>query len=184
MFETSLESLTDGLSGEITNGVIGGMIGGIIAAVLIIGLIFYIITVIASWKIFEKAGEKGWKALIPIYNTYIMFKIVDMQPWFWALIGASVASSIVMLLNNYPMFAVSVEEMELRLNATTNPVVLITSLAISVISLAISIVYAIRTAKVFGKGNWFAAGLFFLTPIFWLILAFGKAKYNKKKLNK
>jgi hypothetical protein len=35
------------------------------------------------WKIFEKAGEAGWKSIIPIYNVYIMYKIVGMKNWFW-----------------------------------------------------------------------------------------------------
>lgn len=34
-----------------------------------------IISVVAMWKIFEKAGEAGWKALIPIYRGYTMYKI-------------------------------------------------------------------------------------------------------------
>ena len=29
---------------------------------------WYIILVIANWKIFTKAGEAGWKSIIPIYN--------------------------------------------------------------------------------------------------------------------
>jgi len=37
------------------------------------------------WKIFEKAGEKGWKALIPIYNYYIWLKIIK-RPWWWIFI--------------------------------------------------------------------------------------------------
>jgi hypothetical protein len=32
-------------------------------------------------KMFEKAGEDGWKALIPIYNVYIAFKIVYGDGW-------------------------------------------------------------------------------------------------------
>ena len=38
-------------------------------------LALYVITVIAYWQIFKKAGEKGWKSLIPLYNSYIMYKI-------------------------------------------------------------------------------------------------------------
>ena len=36
-----------------------------------------VITLIAQWKIFTKAGESGWKSIIPIYNLYILCKIVD-----------------------------------------------------------------------------------------------------------
>ncbi len=38
-------------------------------------ILIFTITIIVYWKIFIKAGEKGWKALIPLYNVYIMFKI-------------------------------------------------------------------------------------------------------------
>jgi len=34
-----------------------------------------IISIVAMWKIFEKAGEAGWKALIPFYREYIMYEI-------------------------------------------------------------------------------------------------------------
>lgn len=43
--------------------------------------IFYIYSL---WSIFEKAGEPGWKAIIPIYNNYILIKIAG-HPW-WFLI--------------------------------------------------------------------------------------------------
>lgn len=39
------------------------------------GLIGYIITVIALWPVFTKAGRPGWGAIIPIYNTYLLVKI-------------------------------------------------------------------------------------------------------------
>ena len=34
---------------------------------------WYIILVIANWKIFTKAGEAGWKSIIPIYNSYVVY---------------------------------------------------------------------------------------------------------------
>lgn len=40
---------------------------------------------IVGWKIFEKAGQAGWKSLIPFYNTYILLKIVG-QPGWWLLL--------------------------------------------------------------------------------------------------
>ena len=41
----------------------------------IVGLIVYVLSAIATWNMLVKAGEKGWKGLIPIYNTYMLFKI-------------------------------------------------------------------------------------------------------------
>ena len=33
------------------------------------------------WKVFTKAGEKGWKAIIPFYNIAILYKISGMSPY-------------------------------------------------------------------------------------------------------
>ena len=37
----------------------------------------FVIMLAAMWKLFSKAGEAGWKCLIPIYNSYIAVKIAD-----------------------------------------------------------------------------------------------------------
>ena len=42
---------------------------------MIISLVVLVVLIIALWKVFEKAGEAGWKSLIPFYNTYILFQI-------------------------------------------------------------------------------------------------------------
>jgi signal peptidase I len=50
--------------------------------------IIYVIIVASIaglWKIFSKAGESGWKALIPIYNYYVWLKILK-RPWWWVFI--------------------------------------------------------------------------------------------------
>ena len=47
-------------------------------------LAIVVLQVAAMWKIFEKAGEEGWQAIIPIYNWYIMLKIVG-KPGLWLL---------------------------------------------------------------------------------------------------
>jgi hypothetical protein len=46
----------------------------------------FIIGVIAGWwMMFEKAGEAGWKSIIPIYNIIILLKIVG-RDWWWVLL--------------------------------------------------------------------------------------------------
>jgi len=41
--------------------------------------------VAGMWTTFKKAGEPGWAAIIPIYNTYILVKIGD-DAWWWVLL--------------------------------------------------------------------------------------------------
>ena len=136
---------------------------------------FYVLVVIASWKIFEKAGEKGWKALIPIYNIYILFKIVGMATWFWVCLAVAVIAEIVSIA-----FTGNTTDNVDAATLEVNPLVTLTLFVEISLFVIVEIMYAIRTAKAFGKGGGFAVGLFFLPNIFWLILGFGKAKYNKK----
>jgi hypothetical protein len=58
-----------------------GGIAVIVVVMLAIGL-FY---VACMWKIFVKAGEPGWYAVIPILNTYTLIKISGRPGW-WLLL--------------------------------------------------------------------------------------------------
>lgn len=49
---------------------------------------------IVMWKIFKKAGQPGWAALIPIYNIVIMLKIAKMPLWWLALLLIPVVNGI------------------------------------------------------------------------------------------
>jgi len=48
-------------------------------------LAFTILMIAAWWKIFSKAGQPGWAAIIPIYNWIVWCKIVG-RPWWWILL--------------------------------------------------------------------------------------------------
>ena len=57
------------------------MTSGEQVAYTITGLVVGVLLLVAAWKIFEKAGEKGWKAIVPFYNMYTMVKIADGNGW-------------------------------------------------------------------------------------------------------
>ena len=142
---------------------IAGVLAGAGIAVGITCLVLAIIMIIAMWKVFQKAGEAGWKAIIPIYNNYITFKIADRNFWVWflTLIGGNVCSNLA--------------------NGTEGAVAIILSLASLVLSIW-ALVEAIRMchglSKNFGHGVGFTLGLIFLSFIFWLILGFGSSQYK------
>lgn len=50
-----------------------------IIAVLVIAI--FILMIVIMWKIFVKAGVKGWKSLIPFYNYYCLSKITFNKGW-------------------------------------------------------------------------------------------------------
>ncbi len=57
-------------------------------------LLLLVVQIVAYWKIFEKAGEPGWKAIIPVYSDYILYKIAWGVKPFWILMGAAVITSL------------------------------------------------------------------------------------------
>ena len=50
-------------------------------AYAVVSIALWLLQIVAWWKIFEKAGEKGWKSLIPIYNVCVLFKIAGREMW-------------------------------------------------------------------------------------------------------
>ena len=59
--------------------------GGGSSAGSIVGLLIAIIVIVAMWKIFTKAGQPGWACLIPLYNIYVLCKIVGRPGW-WLIL--------------------------------------------------------------------------------------------------
>jgi Family of unknown function (DUF5684) len=60
----------------------GGLFSG---AFVFVYLVWIVLVVVGWWKIFVKAGEPGWAAIVPIYNVYVMLKIQG-RPWWWLLL--------------------------------------------------------------------------------------------------
>lgn len=51
----------------------------------LIYLVVIVVYIAGMWKAFEKAGQPGWAAIIPIYNIYIWTKIVGREAWWIVL---------------------------------------------------------------------------------------------------
>ena len=66
----------------------------------LIALVFYIVSVVALWKVFTKAGEPGWTAFIPIVNLYKMCKIADGNGWKFLLYLIPIVNIVYYILVN------------------------------------------------------------------------------------
>ena len=128
--------------------------GAVIALTLVgfLALVVIALILVSNCLIFKKAGEKSWKGLIPLYNSWIETKIAGLG-WYWFLIFAGLTALIGSGRNvNY---------------------------VISVGLLLTTFNYNYNISKKFGKSNGFAF-LCTILPIIGLpILAFGSVKYNK-----
>jgi hypothetical protein len=71
--------------------------GGVPAIFWLIYIAVYVLLIIGFWVIFTKAGEAGWKSIIPIYNTIIWLKIIGRE-WWWILLLLIPIVNIVILV--------------------------------------------------------------------------------------
>ena len=131
---------------------LGGALLVLAIFLCLIAIAVVVLVVIACARINVKAGEKWWKALIPLYNTWIQTKIVGLA-WHWFVIFVVLFAWTFGVKN-----ANSVWSMALVL---------------------VSFNYNYNLAKKFGKSNSFAFWCTLLPVIFLPILGFGSAKYNK-----
>jgi hypothetical protein len=79
---------------------------GQIIAIVTCSLILAIFQIAAMWKVFTKAGQPGWAAIIPIYNMYIMTKIGG-KPGIWVLLFFIPLVNIIFLIWLYNMISKS-----------------------------------------------------------------------------
>ena len=151
---------------------------------IVIALIFAVIGIIGLWKVFVKAGEKGWKAIIPIYNAYILFKIAGKKFLKYAIL------CIIMCVCYFLMMFGSVGTLMGAVGGNSDVaggmgiLTLIASIGVIVTGIWIIVLQAKMCAglsRKFGHGNGFAAGLFFLAPIFYCILGFNGDTYQADK---
>lgn len=61
-------------------------------------LILAVVSIVSFWRIFEKAGDKGWKSLIPLYNTYTLFKVAGYNGWMFLLLLIPIVNIVILLL--------------------------------------------------------------------------------------
>lgn len=144
MYTSSSVALSDMLAA------FGVVLGG---AVLIAGLITLavnIVLIVAKWKIFEKASEPGWAAIVPFYNSYVLAKITWGNGWFFIFpVVCAIATGL----------ADDISWLFLLLSMTY-----------------LAFTY-LKLSRSFGHGIGFAIGLYFLGIVFFPLLGFGKDQY-------
>lgn len=64
-----LEESSDSIAGFLA------FIGAFYLIFALVFLVFAIVSIIAQWKLYQKAGEAGWKCLIPFYNEWVRIRI-------------------------------------------------------------------------------------------------------------
>ena len=145
---------------------LGAMSGASMMTTVIIGLVMYVLLVIAFWKMFEKLGEPGWKAIIPLYNSYILYKYTWKRNMFWVSLVLNVLGSILLTIGAGNGTA-----------ATINQPMLWIGVVVLLAECVIAFIAAYKVSVAFEHGIGYFFGLIILPNIFYLILGFGKSRY-------
>ena len=140
-------------------------IAAFVVGIICFSAIIYIIDVIGMFKVFEKCGLEGWKAIIPFYNDYVFAEKVWVPNYVLCLwIACIVNWVIVSPISHLGGF-----------------IGILFSLVGFILLIFIIVVrgrFCYWIAKSFGYGVGFEVGLFFLSFVFYLILGFGDAQYR------
>lgn len=142
-------------------------------AISAVALIIGILQIIALWILFEKAGEKGWKSLIPVYNYFVMIKTATGNynlAWIYTGIQAiyiiiSAVSGFITAYGNSDIGAIAYVLLMLMSLALIIPVCIIAGYT------------SYMFGKSFGKSTVWNVCMIFFSPI--LIIAMGFDKNTK-----
>jgi hypothetical protein len=80
----------------------GSAVGGLavlFSSVFMLLMMAIVVFMIAStWKVFVKAGQPGWAAIVPIYNVIIMLQITGKPLWWIVLCMIPLVNIVIMIL--------------------------------------------------------------------------------------
>jgi hypothetical protein len=76
----------------------GGSPGALLGALACMVLVF-----VAMWKVYTKAEQPGWAIIIPIYNVYVLLKIVGRPGWWLLLLFIPFVNFIIAIIVNFDL---------------------------------------------------------------------------------
>ena len=141
---------------------------GLFELAVILTLLYYGALTVAQYRLFQKAGEKGWKALIPFYSLFVSHHLIGMRHiWFILDIIFWTIEIALEFIEGTPLW---VEE---------------TFFSIALILTIISeILHIMKLCYCYTKSELFGIGLFLIPPLFSLIVAFDKSEYHPPRAHR
>jgi len=68
---------------------------------ILVFIVLMALFIVCQWKIYVKAGEPGWAALIPYYNIWVLMKITCNNNILWFILFIVAATSPVAAIISY-----------------------------------------------------------------------------------
>ena len=155
---------------------VAGLLGLSATTLLLLFTAYVVLLIIARWKIFAKAGQQGWKSLIPIYSDYVEWKIGWKKiGFFWLVIVLVVVGVLLGYFDG--TFALNHANGHLAYSGVTGPLGAVGSILI-LVALIFDVIAAYKLFASFGHGvGWVILDL--IAPsIMLLVLGFGSSEYQ------
>ena len=65
---------------------------------ILFALLIQVIHFLGTWKLYKAAGEKPWKALVPVYNAIVLFKMINRPKWWVFLLFLPVINLMMLMV--------------------------------------------------------------------------------------
>ena len=132
--------------------------GGFIFIIVMIALAVVVVQLVATWKVYKKAGKNGWEAIVPFYNNWVLCEIAGVKWWFFLIMMSTTICSMLGLGIFVPLAGLC--------------------------TVAASFAVHYNIALKFGKDPiGYGIGLTLLPVIFYSILGFGSATFKDAKVS-
>ena len=69
----------------------------------LIWLVLVVLIAASMWRVFEKAGQPGWAALVPIYNLVVLCQIVGRPVWWVILLFLPLVNLVIAIILAYDL---------------------------------------------------------------------------------
>jgi hypothetical protein len=72
--------------------------GAVAGGIMFVYFAVLILCIVSMWKLFSKAGQPGWAAIIPIYNVLVLLKVAGKPGWWLILFLIPVVSLVIAII--------------------------------------------------------------------------------------
>ena len=154
---------------------IAGAAGVSVAMILVLALVWWVVLIIARWKIYTKAGEAGWKSIIPVYADYVQWRIGWKKTnMFWIAIALVVIGYVLAIASG----AVAIgDKGKLVAGMGDGGFLAIIAVICMIAACVINLMAIYKLFASFGKGaGWFILSILF-PHIMLLVLGFGSSQH-------
>ncbi len=89
------------------SGLLAGLLGVGFIFVILFSIIFValvVFNIVGKWKLYEKAGRKGWESIVPFYNDWVYVEMAGLNSWYFLFLIAGSLSVVFNIDDNISIY--------------------------------------------------------------------------------